>query len=85
MIRTDPVSGRSKSLGYVNFLKKERAENAARKMAGYLLNGQTIQTKGPTKLISEGYLKQAIDYRPYTDCAFFMEGKECKNGLKVKI
>ena len=57
MIRTDPVSGRSKNLGYVNFLKKERAENAARKMAGYILNGQNIQTKGPTKLISEGYLK----------------------------
>ena len=82
-IITDPVSGRSKHLGYVNFLKKERAENASRKLAGSILNGQPIQTKGPTKLISEGHLKQAIDYRPYTDCAFFMDGKECKNGKKV--
>lgn len=75
--------GRSKHFGYVNYLKEERAECAARKMAGYVLHGLPIQTKGPTKLVSEGHLKRQFDYRPLTDCAFFAEGSECKYGKRV--
>ena len=33
-IITDPVSGRSKHLGYVNFLKKERAEKCCQEIGG---------------------------------------------------
>ena len=77
--------GRKKSSAYVNFTNQESAEKAARKLAGYFFNGKPIKTKGPRQLRSEGYLKAPVDFRPFTDCTFFVEDKVCKNGENVSL
>lgn len=75
--------GQSKQFGYINFVQKENAERAAKKLAGYQFHDKPIKTKGPSSLKKEGHLKKAINYRPLTDCSFFLDGNTCKNGNKV--
>lgn len=75
--------GRQKHFAYVNFTNQQSAEKAAKKLAGYILNGKPIITKGPHLLLSEGFLKMQVDFRPLTDCAFFVDDKMCKNGESV--
>ena len=77
--------GRNKHSAYVNFSNQESAEKAARKLAGHYFNGKPIKTKGPHQLRSEGYLKTPVDFRPFTDCTFFMEDKVCKYGETVSL
>ena len=77
--------GRKKNSAYVNFTNQESAEKAARKLAGHVFKGKAIKTKGPRQLRSEGYLKTQVDFRPFTDCAFFVDDKVCKNGEDVSL
>lgn len=79
-----------RGFGYANFKSKEDAESMAGIMNGYPLGGCQIKTKGPGVLKREGHTKVKLrsnspDYRPYTDCAFFMEGARCKKGKNVSI
>ena len=75
--------GKSKNFGFVNFVNKAKAENAAKKMNGCQLSGKVMKTKGPAVLRKEGHLKKAKNYRPLTDCSFFVEGKGCSKGDEV--
>ena len=75
--------GKTKNFGYVNFTVKSKAENAARKLNGSDVSGKPIKTKGPSVLRKEGYLKRAQNYRPLTDCTFFMDGIHCSKGEEV--
>ncbi len=75
--------GKSKHFGYVNFTVKSTAENAARKINGCDIGGKAIKTKGPSVLRKEGYLNRSQNYRPLTDCTFFIEGKGCTKGDEV--
>ena len=58
-------------------------------MKGYPLCGNRIKTKGPSVLKREGHLESSKprstspDYRPFTDCAFFMLETKCKKGKTV--
>ena len=80
-----------RGFGYVNFLLEKEAELAAQRLNGFQLWGMTIKTKGPHVLRSEGHLVEsppkvqmdAVDYRPFTDCAFFIQRLMCKNGKNV--
>lgn len=82
-IKTDK---RGRNMGYVNFVLEPNAEHAARKLAGLLLRGQPIRTKGPNQLTNEGYLKRQVNYRPMTDCSFFMNDPGgCSKGDKVNL
>lgn len=79
-----------RGFGYANFRLKDDAESVARIMEGYPLGGCQIKTKGPRVLKREGHTKEKIrpnspDYRPFTDCAFFMEGMRCKKGKSVSL
>ena len=76
--------GKSKNFGYVNFTVKSIAENAARKLNGCDIEGKPVKTKGPTELRKEGHLKRSQNYRPLTDCTFFINGKGCTKGDEVK-
>ena len=76
--------GKSKKFGYVNYYNREVAECAAHVMDGYELSNQTIKTKGPVELqksrsesksLSSGFGKK--EYRMFTDCLFFIDGREC--------
>ena len=75
--------GKTKNFGYVNFTVKSVAENAARKLNGHEIRGKIIKTKGPAVLRKEGYLKMTRNYRPLTDCTFFVLGKGCAKGDEV--
>ena len=75
--------GRTKNFGYVNFASKGPAELAAKKLNGFEFMGKVMKTKGPDQLKKEGHMKQMTNFRPYTDCLFFMQGKVCKNGDQV--
>ncbi|KAL9957262.1 hypothetical protein ACROYT_G038876 [Oculina patagonica] len=80
-------SGRSKQCGFVNFLSQEVAELAAKKLDGCEVLGQAIKTKGPRELLSTGRSTTFVpvtavnsekkDYRPLTDCPFFVENRQC--------
>ena len=76
--------GRSKNFGYVNFASKTPAERAAKKFNGFEYMGKAMKTKGPEQLKKEGHTKQMKNFRPYTDCLFFMQAKVCKNGDQVQ-
>lgn len=76
-------SGRSKHFGYVSFHKKDVADRAAKRLLGQKLRGKAMKTKGPSALKKEGHLKKTTDFRPLTDCAFFIDSDSCKNGDKV--
>lgn len=82
-ILLDDTTGHSKHLGYINFVKRSEAERAAKKLNGYKLNGRSLRTKGPGALGREGHLKRPVDFRPLTDCSFFLKKNDCKNGNKV--
>lgn len=79
--------GRSKQCGFVNFLSQEVAELAAKKLDGFQVLGQAIKTKGPLELLSTGRSTTFVpstagnlekkDYRPLTDCPYFVENREC--------
>ena len=75
--------GRSKKFGYVNFFKKAEAEKAARLAGGTMIRGVAIRTKGPSILQQEGHWSSATDFRPLTDCSFFIQGQKCKRGKSV--
>ena len=77
--------GKSKGCGYVNYFNREVADTAALAMNGCKMFGSDIKTKGPSEHESKTELSdlgERKDYRPLTDCVFFMESKECapKNG-----
>ena len=97
-VMRDQATGRSRKFGYVNFSRVEDAEKAAKAMNGKELHGAAIKTKGPGRLRAEGHAKGAgsgrgvgrsksssagVDYRPLTDCSFFMQGSKCTKGEKV--
>ena len=83
-IQRDGATGRSKGFGWVNFSAREPAEQSTAKMAGALLHGSPIKTRGPTELERKGlFSPPRVDFRPLTDCAFFMQGKLCKKGASV--
>ena len=76
-------NGRSKKNGYVNFYSEAEAETAAKIMAGSKTASVPIKTKGPSLLRKEGRLDQSMDYRPITDCLFYMNTGNCKKGEQV--
>ena len=57
--------------------------------AGFHIQGAAIKTKGPTMLRLQGHFSPPrdssppVDYRPLTDCSFYIMGKECKKGEGV--
>ena len=81
--------GRSKKFGYVNFHNRAEAEKAAKKLTGYKIQGLSIKTKGPMVLQKQGHFKTtppvATNYRPLTDCTYFIQGAECKKGTTVRL
>lgn len=75
--------GRSKCFGYVNFTSLSTAEGAAIKMNSRTISGKKIKTKGPRVLQTEGYfVSGGTDYRPFTDCRYFMKRGRCKRKKK---
>lgn len=89
-LMTDNKTGKSKGFGWVNFFSRSAAETSAVKMAGYVLSGVAIKTAGPSELEKKGlFSPQKKNYRPLTDCSFFIQGKHCKNGdavsLKIRV
>lgn len=81
--------GKSKKFGYVNFHKRAEAEKAAKNLVGFKIQGLPIKTKGPGVLQDQGHFKTtpsaAANYRPLTDCSFFIQGAKCKKGKKVRL
>ena len=76
-------NGQSKKFGYVNFNVEADAESAAVKMAGFKIESVPIKTKGPKALRESGHLAQTVDYRPLTDCSFYVQAGNCQKGEKV--
>lgn len=81
---------KSRRFGYVNFYNEAEAEAAARNKEGVKIQGFPIKTKGPRMLREQGYflIPQAPvgqDYRPLTDCSFFLQGTKCKRGKNVSV
>lgn len=75
--------GRSKCFGYVNFTSQSKAEKAAGAMNSMNIAGKKIKTKGPRVLQTEGYfVSGGKDYRPLTDCRYFMKKGRCKRKKK---
>jgi RNA recognition motif-containing protein len=86
-IQRDSATGKSKGFGWVNFNLREAAELSAAKMAGVALYGSPIKTRGPAELEKKGLFSQPAprnDFRPFTDCSFFVQGKRCKKGATVR-
>ena len=81
MIRDE--HGKSKQFGYVSYYNREGAECAAHVMDGFKVLNQAIKTKGPSelqKLKPENKVVHSVgkkDYRIFTDCLFFIEGRDC--------
>ena len=86
-LKTDNATGKSLGFGWVNFCARGNAESAAAKMAGVSIRGgDRIKTSGPAELERKGlFSPEKVDYRPLTDCSFYIEGKHCKNGDAVSI
>jgi RNA recognition motif-containing protein len=84
---------KSKCFGYVNFAEKRAAELSASNLNGRTVHGSRIKVKGPRELeknYGQGTLSanapQKMDYRPYTDCNFFLRGKDCNpKGKRVSL
>lgn len=83
--------GKSRQFGYINYVREDDAERAARFGTLVLIQGRSIQVKGPKELEKEGHYKRKAaapsagkDYRPLTDCLFFMEKGGCKSVDKVQ-
>ena len=82
----DGKTGKSKGFGWVNFYSRTAAENAAAKMAGSLVHGIVIKTSGPAELERKGLFSPIKrDFRPLTDCSFFIQGNHCKKGDTVSL
>lgn len=80
----DEKTGKSKGFGWVNFLSRAAAETSAKKMAGFVFHGVQIKTSGPAELEKKGLFSPSKrNYRPFTDCSFFIQGRHCKNGDAV--
>lgn len=83
--------GKSKRFGYVNFYSEAGAERAAEKLTGFMIQGVPIKTKGPRVLQVQGHFSVLhhppvgphVNYRPLTDCSFFIQGSKCKKGTNV--
>ncbi|XP_057311625.1 meiosis regulator and mRNA stability factor 1-like isoform X1 [Hydractinia symbiolongicarpus] len=76
----DPVTGKSKQFGYVNYYNHEVAEVAAQEMNGVVICKRKIKTKGPKKLTdATSPLVSPVEpknMRLLTDCYFFnLRGK----------
>lgn len=84
-LKTDNATGKSSGFGWVNFYVREKAETAAAKMAGVSIRGgDRIKTRGPAELQRKGlFSPEKVDYRPFTDCSFYIQGNHCKNGDAV--
>ena len=84
-IQRDGATGKSRGFGWVNFHTRESADHSAAKMAGVALRGNPIKTRGPTELEKKGlFSPPKADFRPLTDCSFFMQGKRCNKGANVR-
>ena len=88
--------GNSKRFGYVNFYNEADAERAAEKLVGFQIQGTQLKTKGPRLLKKQGHFSVAhhrpttpgatkTNYRPLTDCSFFIQGDKCKKGKNVSL
>lgn len=82
--------GKSRQFGYINYVREDDAERAAKFGTLVRIQGRSVLVKGPKELEKEGHYKRKAtapsagkDYRPLTDCLFFMEGG-CKSGDKVQ-
>ena len=83
-IQQDSATGKSKGFGWVNFNSREAAELSAAKLAGVAFHGSHIKTRGPAELEKKGlFSPPKADFRPITDCSFFVQGKRCKKGATV--
>lgn len=86
-LMTDPTTGKSKRFGWVNFYSRVSAEEAAVKLAGCSLRGSVIKTSGPAELERRDkkglFSPPKTNFRPFTDCSFFIQGKVCKKGAAV--
>ena len=81
--------------GFVNFYNEVEAERAATAKQGFKVSGVSIKTKGPRQLSVEGHFTKSPpkpegilansshNYRPLTDCAYFVSGKKCTKGGNV--
>ena len=82
--------------GYVNYYTEEEAERAASLKQGYKVSGVAIKTKGPRLLSQQGHFNTSpprpdgqsptgLNFRPLTDCSFFIMGKKCKKAGSVSL
>ena len=80
----------------MNYYTEDEAERAASAKHGYKISGVAIKTKGPKLLNQKGYFKPSPprpegqpppsqDFRPLTDCSFFVMGKKCKKAGSVSV
>ena len=78
----------------MNFYTEEEAERAASLKQGFKISGVSIKTKGPRLLSQQGHYNplppkpegqppSTHDYRPLTDCSFFVVNKKCKKAGSV--
>lgn len=81
--------GKSRQFGYINFAREHDAERAAKYGNVVLVQGRSVSAKGPSELEKEGHYKRKAtaskDYRPLTDCHFFMDKDGCKSKDKVGL
>ncbi len=80
----------------MNYYTEEEAERAASLKQGYKISGVAIKTKGPKLLSQQGHFNTspprpdgqsptALNFRPLTDCSFFIMGKKCKKAGSVSV
>ena len=75
----------------MNYYTEEEAERAASVKQGYKISGVAIKTKGPKILSCQGHFNttpprpDGLNFRPLTDCSFFVMGKKCKKAGTVSI
>ena len=97
VIMMHPVVGMCcRCFGYVNYYTEEEAERAASLKQGYKVSGVAIKTKGPKLLSQQGHFNTSpprsdgqsptgLNFRPLTDCSFFIMGKKCKKAGSVSL
>ena len=82
-----------RGFAYITYFLEEHAEAAASMYNGFKFYGSAIKTKGPSVLREEGHIPRSprssqqdnLDYRPYTDCSFFVQGNKCTKGKSVSL
>ncbi|XP_065659910.1 uncharacterized protein LOC100201018 isoform X5 [Hydra vulgaris] len=79
-IVTDPVTGKSKQFGYVNYSNQEVAVLAADQMNNVEICGKKIKTKGPhDQPIKSSILSESkIEITNLTDCYYFTQFGKCE-------